>query len=79
MFELNFLKSVKTGDGTKQFSGDDMANLIVAYGTEPRLTRITGLLTVPLSLKCGGGTERGHSARDNETAEQSQKGKVTLA
>ena len=37
MFELNFLKSVKTGDGTKQFSGDDMANLIVAYGTERKI------------------------------------------
>ena len=44
-----------------------------------RLTRITGLLSVPRSLKCGGDTERGHSARDNETAERSQKGKVTLA
>ena len=33
---------------------------------------------MPLSLKCGG-AERGHSARDNETAEQSQKGKVKLA
>ena len=25
MFELNFLKSVKTGDGTKQFSGDELS------------------------------------------------------
>ena len=28
MFELNFLKSVKTGDGTKQFSGDDLCNCL---------------------------------------------------
>ena len=44
-----------------------------------RLTRITGLLSGTISLKCGGYTEPGHSARDNETAERSQKGKVTLA
>ena len=39
-------------------------------GVSPaRLTRITGLLIVRRSLQCGGDTERGHSAQDNETAE----------
>ena len=44
-----------------------------------RLTRITGPLSVTQGLKCGGDTERGHSARDNETAELAQKGNVRLA
>ena len=42
------------------------------------LLELTGLLSGPLSLKCGGDTERDHSARDNETAERSPKAKVRL-
>ena len=49
------------------------------HESKTRLTRITGLHSVPRSLKWGGDTERGYSARDNETAERSQKGKVTVA
>ena len=31
----------------------------------PRLTRITGLLSVPLSLKCGGDTERSEALKQS--------------
>ena len=49
-----------------------------SIGGYSRLTRITGLLIARRSLKCGGDTERGHSARDNETPERSPKAKVRL-
>ena len=47
-------------------------------GSNQGLLELTGLLSGPLSLKCGGDTERDHSARDNETAERSPKAKVRL-
>ena len=42
------------------------------------LLELTGLLIGTQSLKCGGDTERGYSARDNETPERSPKAKVRL-
>ena len=42
------------------------------------LLELTGLLSGTRSLKCGGDTERGYSARDNETLERSPKAKVRL-
>ena len=49
-----------------------------SYCPTQGLLELTGLLSGPLSLKCGGDTERDHSARDNETAERSPKTKVRL-
>ena len=49
-----------------------------AIGPDQGLLELTGLLSGTQSLKCGGDTERGYSARDNETPERSPKAKVRL-